>query len=58
MFWVPAEARWSYLKANAKQITVGKMIDDAMVAIEKDNPHLKGVLPKEYARPSLNSPQV
>lgn len=55
VFWVPPEARWSHLQANAKQTTIGKMIDDAMVAIEKDNSHLKGVLPKEYARPSLNS---
>ena len=55
VFWVPAEARWSHLQANAKQTTIGKMIDDAMVAIEKDNSHLKGVLPKEYARPSLNA---
>lgn len=55
VFWVPAEARWSYLQANAKQPSIGKIIDDAMVVIEKDNPHLKGVLPKEYARPSLNS---
>jgi type I restriction enzyme M protein len=55
VFWVPLEARWSHLQANAKQTTIGKLIDDAMVAIEKDNPHLKGVLPKEYARPSLNS---
>jgi type I restriction enzyme M protein len=55
VFWVPQEARWSHLQANAKQTSIGKIIDDAMVAIEKDNPHLKGVLPKEYARPSLNS---
>jgi type I restriction enzyme M protein len=55
VFWVPLEARWSHLQANAKQSSIGKIIDDAMVAIEKDNPHLKGVLPKEYARPSLNS---
>jgi type I restriction enzyme M protein len=55
VFWVPQEARWSHLQASAKQTSIGKIIDDAMVAIEKDNPHLKGVLPKEYARPSLNS---
>lgn len=55
VFWVPQEARWSHLQENAKQPSIGKIIDDAMVAIEKDNPHLKGVLPKEYARPSLNA---
>ncbi len=54
VFWVPKEARWSHLQANAKQSNIGKLIDDAMVAIEKVNPSLKGVLPKEYARPALN----
>ncbi len=46
IFWVPQEARWSHLRANAKQPTIGKILDDAMVAIERDNPTLKGVLPK------------
>jgi len=46
VFWVPKEARWSFLLANAKQPTIGKLIDDAMIAIERDNPQLKGVLPK------------
>lgn len=55
IFWVPKQARWSQLQANAKQITIGKLIDDAMLAIEKVNPTLKGVLPKEYARPALNA---
>lgn len=54
VFWVPKEARWSYLQANAKQHTIGTLIDDAMRAIEKDNESLKGVLPKDYARPALN----
>src|SRR3990172_1750921 len=43
IFWVPREARWDHLQANAKQPTIGKLIDDAMVAIERDNPSLKGV---------------
>jgi type I restriction enzyme M protein len=55
VFWVPKEARWSYLQANAKQASIGKMIDEAMIAIEKDNENLKGVLPKDYARPALNA---
>ena len=55
IFWVPKEARWSHLQASAKQPTIGKLIDDAMLAIEKLNPSLKGVLPKEYARPALNA---
>jgi type I restriction enzyme M protein len=54
VFWVPREARWSQLQAHAKQPTIGKVVDDAMVAIERDNPRLKGVLPKEYARPGLD----
>lgn len=55
IFWVPPIARWSHLQANAKQPTIGKLIDEAMIAIEKDNDSLKGVLPKEYARPALNA---
>ncbi len=54
VFWVPKEARWEYLKSNAKKPEIGKMIDDAMVAIEKDNATLKGVLSKNYARPDLD----
>jgi type I restriction enzyme M protein len=54
VFWVPAEARWSHLQANAKQSTIGKLVDDAMVAIERDNARLKGILPKDYARPALD----
>lgn len=54
VFWVPKEARWSHLQANAKQPTIGILIDDAMRAIEKDNESLEGVLPKDYAREALN----
>ena len=54
VFWVPKAARWSHLQANAKQPNIGTLIDDAMRAIEKDNESLKGVLPKDYARPALN----
>jgi type I restriction enzyme M protein len=54
VFWVPAPARWSALKAAAKQANIGSLIDDAMRLIEADNPSLKGVLPKDYARPALN----
>jgi type I restriction enzyme M protein len=55
VFWVPKEARWSYLQASAKQPSIGKLIDEAMIAIEKRNETLKGVLPKDYARPALNA---
>jgi len=54
VFWVPKVARWPRLQDNAKQPTIGKLIDDAMVAIEKENPSLRGVLSKDYARPSLD----
>src|SRR3989344_4433163 len=58
IFWVPKEARWSHLQKNAKQPVIGKLIDDAMDAIEKDNPSLKGVLPKDYARPALDKQRL
>ena len=54
IFWVPKEARWTYLQANAKQPKIGTIIDDAMVAIERDNTSLKGVLPKDFNRPALD----
>jgi type I restriction enzyme M protein len=58
IFWVPKDARWAKLQANAKQPTIGKTIDDAMAAIEKDNPSLKGVLPKDYGRVSLDKQRL
>ena len=54
VFWVPPEARWHYLQKNAKRPEIGKLVDDAMTAIERDNKTLKRVLPKDYARPALN----
>jgi type I restriction enzyme M protein len=58
IFWVPKDGRWSNLKANARQPTIGKVIDDAMLAIERDNPSLKGVLPKDYAHPRLDKQRL
>ena len=58
VFWVPPAARWAYLQNSAKQTTIGKIVDDAMVAIERDNPRLKGVLPKDYARPGLDKQRL
>jgi type I restriction enzyme M protein len=58
IFWVPKEARWSFIQGKAKQPTIGKIIDDAMVAIERDNTSLKGVLPKDYNRPALDKQQL
>lgn len=54
VFWVPKEARWEHLKASAKKPEIGKILDDAMISIEKDNPDLRGVLSKNYARPELD----
>lgn len=54
IFWVPKMARWTHLQNNARQPTIGKIIDDAMVSIEKENSTLRGVLPKDYARPQLD----
>jgi type I restriction enzyme M protein len=54
VFWVPEEARWPFLQAKAKQPEIGVLIDGAMDAIERDNPSLKGVLPKTYARADID----
>lgn len=58
VFWVPEEARWQHLVDNAKQPTIGVIVDNAMEAIEHDNPTLKGVLPKDYARESLDKQRL
>ena len=58
VFWVPISARWATLRAKAKQPEIGRLVDDAMVAIEKDNPRLKGVLPKDYARPAIDKQRL
>ncbi|MDQ2083759.1 class I SAM-dependent DNA methyltransferase [Xanthobacteraceae bacterium Astr-EGSB] len=58
IFWVPPEARWSYLKSMAPQPTIGQLVDAAMEAIERDNVILKGVLPKDYARPGLDKQRL
>jgi type I restriction enzyme M protein len=54
VFWVPKEARWAQLQANAKLPSIGKNVDDAMVALERDNPRLKGALNKNYGRADLD----
>ncbi len=58
IFYVPPSARWKWLQGRAKLPTIGKDIDDAMDAIEKDNSILKGVLPKDYARPALDKQRL
>lgn len=54
VFFVPPVARWSHLHSRAKLPSIGKDLDDAMEAIEKENPTLKGILPKVFARPNLD----
>lgn len=54
VFFVPQDARWSYLQSQAKQPDIGKLVDAAMDAIEAENPSLKGVLPKVFARDNLD----
>ncbi len=54
VFWIPEKARWEYLAARAKQPEIGVLVDKAMEAVERDNPSLKGVLPKDYAREALD----
>lgn len=58
IFWVPPEARWPYLQKNAKRPEIGTLVDDALAAIERDNKVLKGVLPKDYARPALDKARL
>ena len=58
IFWVPKEARWQHLKASAPQPTIGRLVDDAMTAIERDNPSLKGVLPKDFGRLGLDKQRL
>lgn len=58
IFWVPRNARWTYLQGKAKQPEIGRVIDDAMTQIEKENPQLKGVLSKDYARPALDKQRL
>ena len=58
IFWVPTEARWMHLKDTARQPTIGRTVDDAMAAIEHDNPVLRDVLPKDYARPALDKQRL
>src|SRR5262252_5661056 len=58
IFWVPKEARWQHLKDSAPQPAIGALVDDAMAAIERDNPSLKGVLPKDFGRAGLDKQRL
>ena len=58
IFWVPREARWERLRAQARQPAIGRAVDDAMAGIERDNAALKDVLPKDYARPGFDQQRL
>lgn len=58
IFWVPKEARWSYINNNSKKPEIGQIIDKAMIAIEAENDSLKGVLPKDFSRPGLDKSKL
>ena len=58
IFWVPPEARWQYLQSQARQPSIGRLVDDAMITVERDNPALKDVLPKEYGRDALDKERL
>ena len=58
IFWVPPEARWQHLQSQARQPTIGRLVDDAMTAVERDNPALRDVLPKEYGRDALDKQRL
>ena len=58
IFWVPPEARWQHLRNQARQPSIGRLVDDAMIAVERDNPALRDVLPKEYSREGLDKQRL
>ncbi|OAQ20797.1 type I restriction-modification system subunit M [Thermosulfurimonas dismutans] len=58
VFWVPSPARWERLKQNARRPEIGQIVDEAMEVLERENPSLKGVLPKDYARPALDKQRL
>ena len=58
VFFVPKEARWSYIKNNARSEKIGQIIDNAMIQVEKENDNLKGILPKNYSRPALDKAKL
>ena len=55
---MPPEARWRHLRTQARQPTIGRLVDDAMTAVERDNPALRDVLPKEYGRDALDKQRL
>ncbi len=58
VFWVPEGARWHHLQHQAKQPEIGQLIDEAMQLIERENPTLRGVLPRNYGREGLDKKRL
>ncbi len=58
VFWVPKDSRWKFIRSQAKTPQIGKIVDEAMSLIEAENPSLKGILPKDYARPALDKTRL
>lgn len=58
IFWVSTDARWPQLKVQARQPTIGQVVDNAMIGIERDNPSLKDVCLKDYARPARDKTRL
>jgi len=58
VFWVPKNARWDNVKANARSANIGKIVDEATASIEKENISLKGILPKDYSRSALDKQRL
>ena len=57
-FWVPPDARWPHLAARAHTAEIGALVDDAMRAVERSNPSLQGILPRNYERPDLDKQRL
>ena len=58
IFWVPPKSRWQVIQSNARQVSIGRLVDTAMIEIERKNRGLKGVLPRDYARPAVNKQRL
>src|SRR5436190_11117081 len=58
VFWVPPEARWANIQNQAARSDIATLIDDAILAVERDNPNLKGKLPRDYARRGIASEKM
>ena len=58
IFWVPPEARWGNIQSQARQPTIGQIVDSAMIVMERENPALREVLPQDYAKEALDKQRL